>query len=376
MCMERNVVAPDTLIRFKLGKIWVHTCSNRAHACFADVSVLSLLSEFATPRTVNEAVANCGLSGTQAMIFINELRRIGALLPEDSRANEVCYSSDRQAERQAELAGIHISSLANAAHQIAGDLMAFGPAIHPPVAEESGVSILARLEALIAAMDALKSELQERRGAFLSRQMQQLALRDTGRLLKLNIGAGKHTLDSWVNIDVFPAEFAMDVRWGFPFADGSAEYVFLSHTLEHLYYPDEALSFLKEVRRVLSPSGRVRIVVPDVEKCIQAYVQKDEDFYASRRKTWTWWPSAETRLEGFLAYAGAGPSPDSFFDSHKFGYDFETLTLLLERSGFGTLERSEYMASSDPVLRIDNASLVAGAMYRDKYYSLFVEATP
>ena len=59
-------------------------------------------------------------------------------------------------------------------------------------------------------MDALKSELQERRGAFLSRQMQQLALRDTGRLLKLNIGAGQHTLDSWVNILM---RFPRSLRW-------------------------------------------------------------------------------------------------------------------------------------------------------------------
>src|SRR4051794_38054214 len=152
MCMERNVVAPDTLIRFKLGKIWVHTSSNRAHACFADMSVLSLLSEFATPRTVNEAVANCGLSGTQAMIFINELRRIGALLPEDSRANEVCYSSDRQAERQAELAGVHISSLAKAAHPIAGGFIAVGPALPPPPPEEMGGFIFARPPALVTAL--------------------------------------------------------------------------------------------------------------------------------------------------------------------------------------------------------------------------------
>ena len=131
MCMERNVVAPIRRFVLSWGRFGSILCSNRAHACFADVSVLSLLSEFATPRTVNEAVANCGLSGTQAITFIDELRRIGALLPVDSKADEVCYSSDRQAERQAELAGIHISSLANAAHQIAGDLMAFGPAIHP-----------------------------------------------------------------------------------------------------------------------------------------------------------------------------------------------------------------------------------------------------
>ena len=254
--------------------------------------------------------------------------------------------------------------------------MGFGPHIHQQIEAETGVPVLHRLEALLAGVDALKSEFQQRRGGFLAKQVEQLASGPPGESLRLHIGAGGNKLDSWINIDAFPAEFVMDVNWGLPFAEGSTQYVFLSHTLEHLYYPGEALRLMKDIRRVLSPTGKMRVIVPDIEKCIRAYVDGDEQFYASRRKTWSWWTDTETRLEGFLSYAGAGPRPASFFESHKFGYDFETLELLLRRAGFSKVERSEFMASTDRVLRVDTASLVAGAMYRDQYYSLFVEAMP
>jgi SAM-dependent methyltransferase len=140
-------------------------------------------------------------------------------------------------------------------------------------------------------------------------------------------------------------------------------------------YPDEALSLLKEIRRVLKPGGRVRIIVPDIEKCIMAYVNHDDDFFAGRAKIWTWSSESQTRLEDFLAYAGAGPRPSAILAAHKFGYDFETLQNLLRRADFTQIERSEYMKSNHPCLRVDHYSAVAGATYRDQHYSLFVEGS-
>jgi hypothetical protein len=368
---EKLVVAPDALIRFKGGKIWVHTGSRPAHAVFENASVLLLLNGFALPASVDEVNSRYDLNRIDSEKLIGSLKSIGALLTV-SPANDVTSNSSCAVE----LANVHTASLANAIHHIAGDLMGFGPYIHQRIEAETGVPVLQRLEALLAGVEALKSELQQRRGDFLARQLQQFAPVGPGESLKLHIGAGGIKLDSWINIDAFPAEFVMDVNWGLPFAVGSARYVFLSHTLEHLYYPGEALRLMKDIRRVLSPSGKVRVIVPDIEKCIRAYIDCDEEFYASRRKTWSWWTATETRLEGFLSYAGAGPRPASFFESHKFGYDFETLESLLRRAGFSKVERSEYMASTDPELRVDTASLVAGAMYRDQHYSLFVEAMP
>ena len=56
--------------------------------------------------------------------------------------------------------------------------------------------------------------------------------------------------------------------------------------------------------------------------------------------------------------------------------DYETLAKLLRQAGFTRVSRSEYQSSEDSNLRVDEASLVAGATYGGRHYSLFVEARP
>jgi ubiquinone/menaquinone biosynthesis C-methylase UbiE len=177
-----------------------------------------------------------------------------------------------------------------------------------------------------------------------------------------------------VNIDVYPAPLAINVLWGLPFATDSARYVFVSHLLEHLFYPADVGPFLSEVHRVLAPGGVVRIVVPDIEQCIEAYSKNDRTFFDSRRETFTWWPQKGTRLEDFLAYAGVGAEPAYLFEAHKYGYDFETLARTLREAGFTAIIRSSFMGSAHEPLQIDSISSVAGARYGERYYSLFVEA--
>ncbi|MDB6086409.1 MAG: hypothetical protein JWN43_4290, partial [Gammaproteobacteria bacterium] len=132
--------------------------------------------------------------------------------------------------------------------------------------------------------------------------------------------------------------------------------------------------FLAELRRVLAPGAVVRIVVPDIAQCIEAYVKDDKTFFGNRRETWPWWPENPTRLEDFLAYAGAGAEPAYLFESHKYGYDFETLSRVLSDAGFTGIAHCNYMASPHDALRVDHVSAVANAKYGDRYYSLFVEA--
>jgi predicted SAM-dependent methyltransferase len=167
---------------------------------------------------------------------------------------------------------------------------------------------------------------------------------------------------------------ATNVLWGLPFVDGSVSRVFLSHLLEHLFYPNDVQPFLAELQRVLAPGGRIRVVVPDIEQCLRAYAGNDDEFFRERREHWPGGDAASTRLEHFLAYAGAGPDPAHIFQAHKFGYDFETLARALARAGFVEIERSGYMQSRDVELRVDENSEVAGAVHGGRHYSLFVEA--
>lgn len=362
------VIAPDAVIRFIAGRMFVHTGSGPRSYSSADTAMAAILASFASPNTVSAAVEPyaAGLQ-LQYRAAIEQLRRIGALV--------ATTSPDVQAPAEGPPVNAQLALVADAIQRIGGSVAAMGPHAEQQLACTNGqISLQQRLTALVAGVTALEAELSNMRPAFIAGQLQDLGLAEAQTGLKLHLGSGPTRLPGWINIDAHPAELSLDLRWGLPFKAESADYVFMSHVFEHFYYPDEALGVLQEMHRVLAPGGRVRLIVPDIELCIQAYCNKDEAFLANRQHTWTWWPQAATRLEDFLAYAGAGPRASHFLEGHKFGYDFETLAHALTQAGFSDVVRSSYMGSQDPVLRVDTASSVAAAQSEGQYYSLFVEA--
>lgn len=370
--MPRKLVfAADTLIRSQGGQLLVHTTASKLPAFQTDQPMLiGWLCQFATPCDASAAVAALPAEdrGNAARI-IDYLERSGTLVPAADEA-----SSAAADEAAADRSRSHLRMLARTLYETACDTLAFGPWIERELAARSGIGLERRLAALLMGLDALRHELAESRLSHLRDQLPGLGVRAGDTELKLHIGAGQHRLAGWINIDIYPAQLAINVLRGLPFTDGSVRAVFVSHMLEHLYFPRDVRGLLQELRRVLRPGGRLRVVVPDIEQCIEAYTQRDAQFFAGRRETWPWWPENPTRLEDFLAYAGAGPEPGLLFESHKYGYDFETLHKVLAESGFSQVQRSDYMASAHEELRVDDASSVASAKYGDRYYSLFVEA--
>lgn len=361
-------IAPDAVIRFISGCMFVHTGSGPRSYPSTDTTMAALLASFATPNTVS-AVIDAFPSGRQLQYraAIEQLRRIGALVTPTAQRT--------QTPTEGPPVNAQLALVADAVQRIGGSLAAMGPhAELQLVPDGGGVSLQQRLTALVAGVTALEAELTAMRPAFMASQLQSLGIAEAQQGLKLHLGSGATRLPGWVNIDAHPAELSMDLRWGLPFNAGSADYVFMSHVFEHFYYPDESSAVLQEIHRVLTPGGRVRLIVPDIELCIQAYCNKDTAFVTNRQRTWTWWPRTATRLEDFLAYAGAGPRASHFLEGHKFGYDFETLAHALKQAGFSKVARSSYMGSDDPVLQVDTASSVAAAQSEGQFYSLFVEA--
>lgn len=362
------LIAPDAVIRFISGCMFVHTGSGPRSYSSTDPAMATVLASFATPNTVS-AVIEPYPTGRQLQYraAIEQLRRIGALVSPASQ----------QARMPAEGPPVNaqLALVADAVQRIGGGVAAMGPYAEQQLACADGpISLQQRLTALVAGVTALEAELTAMRPTFIATQLKDLGLADAASGLKLHLGSGPTRLPGWVNIDAHPAELSLDLRWGLPFKADSADYVFMSHVFEHFYYPDEALVVLQEIHRVLAPGGRLRLIVPDIELCIQAYSNQDAAFVANRQHTWSWWPQAATRLEDFLAYAGAGPRASHFLEGHKFGYDFETLAHALTQAGFSNVQRSSYMGSPDPVLQVDTASSVAAAQSEGQYYSLFVEA--
>jgi aspartate beta-hydroxylase len=265
-----------------------------------------------------------------------------------------------------------LAALARAVYELSADLHALGPEADRVLAGLGGPEAQAR--SLLTQVLDLRQHLASARPAWLDAQRARLGLAPDARDLKLHIGCGAHELPGWINLDVHPAPLCWNVQWGLPFADGAATQVFVSHLLEHLFFPHDAMAFLIELKRVLAPGGRVRLVVPDVAQLVDAYQRGDRDFFARRAAHWPGARGDGPLLAQFLNYAGAGPDPVYLFEAHKFGYDFDTLAAMLREAGFEGIVRSAWMGSEDPQLRVDDQSAVAGAEHGGGHYSLFVEA--
>lgn len=361
------VIAPDAVLRFVSGQLLIHTGTGpRLHAT-ANPGVPRLLAAFARPADPAQVLALFSAEEQPELSAeIGKLCRVGALRPAEGRG-ETIVANGPSIDAQ-------LGLIADATQRIAGAVSAMGPFANEGLVSDSGVSLPERITAITAGLTALEAEVNAMKGPFIATQLARLQIRSNARGLKLHLGCGPNRLPGWLNVDAYPAELALDLRWPLPFAAGSAELVFMSHVFEHFYYPEESSAVLAEIHRVLIEGGRLRLIVPDIEQCIKAYVERDEAFFSHRRHTWKWWSPAATRLEDFLSYAGAGPRASHFLEGHKFGYDFETLEHALRGAGFKHVVRSTYMGSEIDSLRIDDASGVAGASFNGHHYSLFVEA--
>jgi predicted SAM-dependent methyltransferase len=92
-------------------------------------------------------------------------------------------------------------------------------------------------------------------------------------LICLNLGCGNRFHPKWINIDIEPAApevIRHNLAEGIPLADASCDVVYHAHVLEHIRR-DEAISFIRECRRVLKPGGVLRIATPDLERIIELY---------------------------------------------------------------------------------------------------------
>ena len=366
----RLVFSADTVLRFQRGRMVIHAAATQPPFVTDQPALIGWLAQFAQPTALETALGQLQAGSREfAARAVAFLRQSGAL-SEAASADAELPPSETAHERSRAL----LVELTQAVYELGCDVAAFGPAAEDALRQRGDLGLEARLQALRGGMASLRAELAAQRTPYLQTQLQALGVDAQSRELKLHIGCGPCLLPGWINIDIHPAPLATNVLWGLPFADGSARYVFLSHLLEHLFYPNDVHPFLVDIRRVLAPGGVVRIVVPDIAQCIAAYQNDDAEFFAQRRQHWGAGDGQTTRMEDFLAYAGAGPDPAWLFQAHKFGYDFATLQRAIERAGFVDIERSAFNASRHAALQVDANSEVAGARHGAEHYSLFVEA--
>jgi predicted SAM-dependent methyltransferase len=186
----------------------------------------------------------------------------------------------------------------------------------------------------------------------------------TQKKLSVNFGSGGKGLPEWINIDVRPHHgdqyIALDIRRRLPFTDGSVLRIFAEHVIEHLDFRDDISRVFAEFFRILEPGGTVRIIVPDAERYMNAYVHRSAEEF--RNLGW--------KLD---ALPGDIYTPIHIINhvfhqggEHYFGWDFETMAWALRRAGFKEVAKTSYQKSRDAELGIDQANHAP--------YSLYVEA--
>lgn len=168
----------------------------------------------------------------------------------------------------------------------------------------------------------------------------------------INVGCGAKPLAGWVNIDNSPVvafagilsvlpvlstrrrEFArlsrkLGVRYGsatrISMAAGSASVIYSSHMMEHLDRA-EAQAFLREAHRVLCPKGAIRLVLPDLRRKAEAYLEDgDADAFVGSTMLGT---DRQSTLFDWVRHVVTGPR------HHLWMYDGESLVKLLTAAGF------------------------------------------
>ena len=187
----------------------------------------------------------------------------------------------------------------------------------------------------------------------------------TGMLV--HVGCGKHGKDGWVNMDCFPAKrdnCLYDIRKDLPFDDQSVRGIFTEHVVEHLDYTEEIPVFLAECFRCLEPGGVLRIIVPDAEKYLRAYVQGGWSGFEPVR------PLVNVNEDPWFKHRYHTPMElvNAVFhqgQQHRFAYDAETMEFLLRHAGFTQVARREFGQSANPALCLDVPGRAMESLYME-----------
>src|SRR5262249_35583549 len=141
-----------------------------------------------------------------------------------------------------------------------------------------------------------------------------------------------------------------DIRRGLAYPDRSVAIVYTSHTLEHLYR-DEALRFLRDVRRSLVPGGVCRVVVPDLCAIVGWYLAHRREPAEQRAESSSDLLMHMLLLRGDRAGGGgvlAAIRRWTDLHEHKWMYDQDGLAALFAEAGFDNPCPRRYLDSRIP----------------------------
>lgn len=177
----------------------------------------------------------------------------------------------------------------------------------------------------------------------------------SAQVKKLQIGAGTSNLEGWLNSDIEPTsgQAYVDASKRTVFADGTFQYIFGEHVIEHLNYED-GLSFLEEAHRILAPGGRIRMVTPNLKQFVAMFDGSDPERrkavadYVPRKLAIHKWPNTPDNLCFILNY-------ELRSWGHEFVYTPEMLRAHFQAAGFKDIRQYAAGESEDAVLKTVDA---------------------
>ncbi|CAL1241874.1 class I SAM-dependent methyltransferase [Candidatus Methylocalor cossyra] len=197
---------------------------------------------------------------------------------------------------------------------------------------------------------------------------------------KLHLGAGLSTIPTWLATDLMPSSdeiIFLDATKRFPFPDGTFDYVFSEHMIEHLPW-HKGLFMLKECRRVLKPGGTLRVATPDLEILLGLYKRDEAPLHAEYIRWITdlfilpYIPFKDER-----AYRSSIVINNAFRNwGHQFLYDGELLSTTMQEAGFINIRRVAYGQSEDEHLRgLESHGSIMGNDKLVSFETMIFEAT-
>lgn len=179
----------------------------------------------------------------------------------------------------------------------------------------------------------------------------------------VNLGCGPNGIDGWVNYDWgllpilnkfglvkvivsfgivhknydrrWPNFKLADLRKPLPIEGRSVDWVYCSHVIEHLE-KYEAIELVREIKRILKNNGKVRIVLPDLQRLIKLYACDPDEF---NRK---YFGFEKDKKIGILG---------RFIRPHNWMYTPETFKEILTEAGFIKINISSFRKSKMPDIK-------------------------
>lgn len=149
-----------------------------------------------------------------------------------------------------------------------------------------------------------------------------------------------------------------------PFKDNQVRYCYMSHFLEHMPR-SVSRKLLLEVHRVLTNDGVIRVVVPDLDKIVEAFHERNGMMFSFWNSVYGEYNSPVAK---FNAYFGRFDEDDplrlskteklgrrllkriSHYSGHQWMYNFEDLKELLSSTEFHDIQRTNFRLGKTPNL--------------------------